>query len=305
MNYREFDNAVYEKCGRLTAQEQAVTGYKTKMDMNRSFTGLYLDPLYQNKVGSGEYAIKGTKDIFQNFRKTKKKVRKRNKEEEDAKDGKRTKAYVDAYKGKSKLNVLQLPLSDRDRLMKSLTKQRGDMQLEYSRLRNEVRTLWVERAVEAVETAVGGAAAVEDLVDTWDNMKVVDSISTSAFRMLSTNQMLRTLLTLDDISTIWLEKNVFNQDMVTGEYRSPNSTPASSIVSEEEIAEMAAERGFDMDDFLYTALPADDGEITSTGRDVDMRAPRRDITEVPAAPAPRRNITDVPPPAPRRQIRDV
>ena len=300
MNYREFDNAIYEKCGRLSAQEAAVTGYRTKMDMNRSFVGLYLDPLYQNKLGNGEYQIKGTKDIFPSFRKTKRKNRKRDKEEEEAQAGKRTKAYLGAFKNKTKLSVLKMPMADRTIMM------RRDLQVkeqQASKLRAEILSLWVGRSVDAIRE--GGADAVDSLVETWERMRSNDSLSTANFRMLSTNQMLRTLLTLDDITPKWMEKNVFFQHMDDefGEARSAGS----SLVSDEEIADMYEAAGFD----FWTGdsggdTGGDDGEITGIDLNMSEPAPRRNINQggedTMYSPAPRRNINQGSDAAPRRNM---
>ena len=75
MNFQQFDDAVYKKCGHLSVAEQALTGYKSKNDMDKSYAGLYRNPRYQNEFGSGEYKIKGSKDLPKAYRTSKKKLK--------------------------------------------------------------------------------------------------------------------------------------------------------------------------------------------------------------------------------------
>ena len=54
MSYKSFDDAVYKKCGMLSMEDQAATGYKRRADMERSFIKMYADEKHQREIGSGQ-----------------------------------------------------------------------------------------------------------------------------------------------------------------------------------------------------------------------------------------------------------
>jgi hypothetical protein len=292
MDYREFDNSIYKKCGILSAQEQLVTGYKRRADMNKSYIGLYLDPVYQQKAGSGEYSIKGTKDIFPRFRSSKNKRDKRDKDEEMSETNKRIADYKKALKKKSKYSEQY---------------KFGQMRTDLSRarvqlddLRRAVKDLWVQRAVGFVNEN----DAEEALVGFFDlaNGAAELGISANEFERLSIDQQIRTLLALDGVDMRWIEKNLFFQTLGTGS----TATPGTSLVDEAELAEMLAGvsdiSGESLPDLSFDELmemetastEAEAGSIESVGITMDLPPPpRRDITET--APRPRRDITETVP----------
>ena len=305
MDYREFDNSIYKKCGILSAQEQLVTGYKRRADMNKSYIGLYLDPVYQQKAGSGEYSIKGTKDIFPRFRSSKNKRDKRDKEEEMSETNKRIADYKKALKKKSKLSEQYKFRGDRVILGKGI-RGIGPLLNELARMVSDV---WVNRAVvKLVEE--GGADDVADIFEMSEGDKQL-SISMRDFKRLSLQQQIQTLLLLDGFS-----KKMFEQVFFSGGPRrdpaeilseeSDWATEPSSLVDEAELAEMLAGvsdiSGESLPDLSFDELmemeavsdTADAGSIESVGITMDLPPPpRRDITET-APPPPRRDITEQP-----------
>jgi len=133
MNFRDFDNAVYQKCGHLSMEEQAATGYKRRADMENSFIKMYSDPKYQREIGSGQYKIKNPKQLPIVFRGSKKKVNSRVLEDEGADTRRREELAKKLKADDYKLSTFQKTY--KERVEENLASVFFTTQMDYDALR--------------------------------------------------------------------------------------------------------------------------------------------------------------------------